>query len=1149
MVFVFPDDDTLRFALTSGLVPPAVSLAAARAGRDADGRPWVHPSGPLPKALPTALSRVGVSANDDAPLGGREVAHWLQAVALRRDPVPPLLADQTPVLFELSDPAGLTSLVGEMLRLGNDRQDFRILGTESGRRTALLRVTGPPYYTFLRALDRLGPDAPRAYLAQAPHVWTEVGWTHPLVNLVRAATGQMLLLRPPQEWVYLDEAPFRDIYDVLDFAVPREPTALIDAEPTEKLVVPLRLAPGGVTESAELWVLAGDGVEQVDTLVSNADDRLVARLAFAVGEVDGRQVAVLRARPGKGSPPVLAVDALACRPYARLPNLFLPVGQRLRPPLRRDAVRQLLADDPDTITWLVPGDGGEFVPQSLPDAAFRPLADWVEYILDRDADALTSWAQAARFDFAPFVSNDQLVVAPRPAPRERKPRGPRPDADAAGEPAAPVAPAAPKAKSKAVSAPPLEAFPTRPAAKPSELQQRLKDVEQRFLAVDGPLDAPERQSLWPELAQLNAALRHTADAALCWAQALWENGDVSAASTWGWVESERALLQPNLSTGDLDRLFSQANPTLPDVRPLAAVLVWAAHQKPTPVALRERLPAMQQYLERHDHLLPVRIVWLAWRGLAHLTGADVLMLARVRDRLLERLLAEGLGAERDLPSFLRFAGERAGDRLRTVRERLEKLRRMARNWFEQTADPIGPRDQTPAYIDLLFAFGLARLGEATAARQLLGQAAAPLGESGDEGHRFLLEAFQYRTEQVLAGKPHAGALPAEQIEYVEQMRREQLVRPHDNNDPGTRALYVIDRMRQQSRVLDPYENFHPYRDKDLKYGSEMTKELAGLPDIADRNQLTTRIRALLDRTATKPAARGQSLAAYRVHLLSYALPLAPRVGESLTAQLLELVLPALDAAPPPAASDPVALVEQAELLERSLFFAAHFDHPDLVRAFVDRLVQLMRAHPGPTVLEVAGPLVRQSLRSLRRLGLRDEAQRMLGEITELVFRGRTLTRLKDEDAGQWPQTLSILVQLAAGWLSYEGQDRALPILNEARTAILRSEAWISSKDHLRYVALVCAYITALGQMPVNDAVARVEELLTPGKLSKLPNSQTSATHYSRFHLNIVEAVVLALANDDFILGPAARRWLDDDEYLVRRRIHRDVRAALAAAGL
>jgi len=32
-------------------------------------------------------------------------------------------------------------------------------------------------------------------------------------------------------------------------------------------------------------------------------------------------------------------------------------------------------------------------------------------------------------------------------------------------------------------------------------------------------------------------------------------------------------------------------------------------------------------------------------------------------------------------------------------------------------------------------------------------------------------------------------------------------------------------------------------------------------------------------------------------------------------------------------------------------------------------------------------------------------------------------------------------------------------------------------------------------------------------------------------------------------GVVEPRWLDDDEYLVRRRIHADVRAALSQAGM
>jgi hypothetical protein len=79
------------------------------------------------------------------------------------------------------------------------------------------------------------------------------------------------------------------------------------------------------------------------------------------------------------------------------------------------------------------------------------------------------------------------------------------------------------------------------------------------------------------------------------------------------------------------------------------------------------------------------------------------------------------------------------------------------------------------------------------------------------------------------------------------------------------------------------------------------------------------------------------------------------------------------------------------------------------------------------------------------------------------------------------------------------------------------------------------------------AEARLEfaDLFEPGRLEPLANTMTTSPFYSWFHLNVVEAVVLTLASDDFALGAVTRRWLDEDEFLIRRRIHREVRAALA----
>ena len=67
--------------------------------------------------------------------------------------------------------------------------------------------------------------------------------------------------------------------------------------------------------------------------------------------------------------------------------------------------------------------------------------------------------------------------------------------------------------------------------------------------------------------------------------------------------------------------------------------------------------------------------------------------------------------------------------------------------------------------------------------------------------------------------------------------------------------------------------------------------------------------------------------------------------------------------------------------------------------------------------------------------------------------------------------------------------------------------------------------------------------------NRVANSWTTAPVYSLNHLRVVEEVVLALTGDEFAAGAAARRWLDENEHLVRQRVHADVRRLVAGAGL
>src|SRR5262249_21149031 len=151
-----------------------------------------------------------------------------------------------------------------------------------GQERVLLRVVGPPYYTLLRALERTDEKAPRAYIERAPRIWLEMGHVHPFVGQVQPPAGKILLIGPPRLWTFLEDAPFRDIYEILDFTLPEARVSWREGELKERLTVPVRLTAGSSTVGAELWVVRENAAEQLDALVGNADDRMLSRLSFAV---------------------------------------------------------------------------------------------------------------------------------------------------------------------------------------------------------------------------------------------------------------------------------------------------------------------------------------------------------------------------------------------------------------------------------------------------------------------------------------------------------------------------------------------------------------------------------------------------------------------------------------------------------------------------------------------------------------------------------------------------------------------------------------------------------------------------------------------------------------------------------------------------
>lgn len=1146
MLLQFPDSETLVLAIHSGTIPEDIAAAPVMAAVDDDATIWVEFTGPLPRSLTSQLKSWGAAVRrGKGRLASRFVAYdcWLPLVPLRKEPHIREPGDRTSVLFQLRDDRLLPELVNEILRQGNDRQSFRRAG-RGDETCILLQVIGAPYYSLLRASEQWSDGRVTAFVERAPRVWIEAGYQHPLSARLSPHASQHLLIRQDQTWQFLQDEPFEDIYRHTDFQLPEAPEPLTSAGDVRRLNVPVRLARSSGDKTAEIYVLTRDAAAQLDQFVQSSSDAVLERLAFAVAEPAGpdndsqssEPVIIVRIRPGRTAPPVLVFDALACRSFLKIPNLFVPTGLRLHPPLRRDAVRDLLAREESQLVWLAPVDASEqtagstlpFVVRRIADSAFLPLTNWVDYVLERDQETLSTWQMSHQFAFSDFICRDD-----QPAARKRPAEKPKPVRPAATAPPT----TASETERQTTVEKLIERFrgSTQTPVEDAQITQwkaALTDLETRFLELDAPLEDSRRAPLWDEMANLNAALERFSDSSICRQHRLWdtnpaetEDGNTQTTPTKAADHSENAELwfqtdvqaarrlggtpllndQGRVTERELRRVLKSGSPSPSEVAQIASWVTWAGHDADARPLLQKSLAAVQQYLERYESAIAVRAGWLAWTTLAQLSE-DVLLLARARDRLLERIYQHGLTADRDLPSFLRSGGNQSGDRFRQVREKVHDLHRTILAWSVANRGMASPK--TKHYIDLVLSFAYARLGEQSAATELLHTAEQGLLDKPDVVHHWLYDAYRFRIEAVLTGQT-IGSFPGELLARLEQIERID--------------RYKVDRLRQHSGILEPMEKLDPYREWRRRDDDDLEKQLADLFAINDREQLTDQLDRILQRKLPPDE---------RARALSVALELSPRLGEQFASRLLVDVVP-LDRQ----LKDPVV---RANLLEKGLQIAAHFDHAAAVQDAFSRMTALLQGlkHADVNTLQAIESLLSRSFITLRKMGMRDEIAFLLESMTRLVRDSR-------EGQGMETERLRILLQLAGGWF-YFGQDRGWTDIDVARELLLSGR--LTEEGHVgarKQTDLAISYLTAVGQAPLEQAVARIDDLFR--KLTGIRDGATVNSHYSLKQLDIVEALVQTIVSDSFTMDANSQRWMDDEEFLIRRRIHHDMRQMLDAS--
>ena len=145
--------------------------------------------------------------------------------------------------------------------------------------------------------------------------------------------------------------------------------------------------------------------------------------------------------------------------------------------------------------------------------------------------------------------------------------------------------------------------------------------------------------------------------------------------------------------------------------------------------------------------------------------------------------------------------------------------------------------------------------------------------------------------------------------------------------------------------------------------------------------------------------------------------------------------------------------------------------------------------------------------------------------------------------GESTVTVAAQLALAAGWYAAGHEDEGDRILKHARN-LLYLGGKLSDADRTN---LALAYAEVLGFAPPRIAHGLLEELFQ--RLGTVKIEGATNRYFTLRPLQLIDTVVRAVVTDEFALGPSVRGWLDDDEFLIRGRIHRDLAAVLREQGI
>lgn len=574
-------------------------------------------------------------------LGSDSAEQLTHLVALIQLPESGLTADQA-ITFWLRDESLGGQLMRDSIRLGNDRIQFARL--ESG--DTLIRIDRPSFFLVQRYLD---DHADQLWLFRSlnEHLFIRWGFRHPLEDLwlnpeLVGLTDSAIFFSGGTGFQLTSQPRWEDVYTITELSLdpPIAGRLLQSTKRPPAFKVPLSLVPTNRHREAELWLLDDRALQQLESTIQIVDEEQLRPYQLTIqADPDGGELVFLRETHSKRGGQFLEFGGTSFAHFRGLPNLLIPSGFDLLPPVRRDLYTRLFELQPGVLTVVLP-DGDGFRSVQFKEREFDSLNSLVTYIVKRDSEQLQSHMGDSIFDFGEYLKAPSRTDLKPPESR-RDEKGMRPTAEG-GQPVSGQMTADEKKEFS------REGFKEEDSefdeATLGAIQKRELETERAIVASGQSLQ------LWQDLFHDKRRLNKDHEATFCAIDAWW-----LADSDEG-SEAMRELLRQSLGAATERPLEAiselEGDEAQNEVRSLLLALSLSTPARTaSPGDTTSWLSTAGAALAKHETLLRAKERWFAWGAILSINH-DLRRETQLREEIREQITERGLSID-ETPPFIR----------------------------------------------------------------------------------------------------------------------------------------------------------------------------------------------------------------------------------------------------------------------------------------------------------------------------------------------------------------------------------------------------------------------------------------------------------------------------------------------------------------